>query len=231
MPKVLWTINAIKSASPEEVAKLNDSQLERLINAARKQVERRIKSIEKGGKYSAAAERLEPEIWNKADKSQLGFADPRVMSRKAMQTEIARHQQFLGSKTSTLKGIKAIEKEQDLRIFGAKTSGGKTPKSTMTDKQRKLFWRAYNEFENRNFSASFNSNRVQTIIMQEMFQNLNVDVPLEIILRNALIRMTEEMGPQYNKEGYRTNTVNEEEYVAGAKTLDDWRRELNGMQV
>lgn len=225
MPKLLWTINAIQNLSPEDIAGMKENELERLVSQTRKQVERRIKNIEKRGLYSHAAERSEPEIANRKDPNQLKFNDPRVMTVNQMRAEMARHQTFLNAKSSTVKGIQEIEKQQDLRLFGPIKEGSKTPAYRMTRQQRERYWALYNEYESRHHSASFDSNRVQQLIREEQ-DNLGSEASFEDILNNAFIRMQLEEGPIY-EDGHKVDEATfAATYKAGKHDLEYWRSQL-----
>lgn len=52
---------------------------------------------------------------------------------------------FLTSETSTIEGIKSVNRRQDLMLFGADNEGN--PSGTMTDEERKVFWSLYDEFK------------------------------------------------------------------------------------
>lgn len=222
MPKVLWTMKRIQEVSPEEIGKMKEGELEKLVNATRKQVERRIKRIEKSGLYSHAAAAYEESI---AKHERL--PDPRVMTINQMRAEMSSHQSFLKAKTSTVKGIKDVNRQQDLRIFGPKTPGGKTPKHTMDHKERVKFWRFYNEFEHQHKRASWDSTRVQQIVREEI-DNLGPDSSIGAILNNAFIRLQMENGPVY-ENGRRVSMEDlEASYTSGHHDLNYWRKEFYG---
>lgn len=222
MPKVLWTMKRIQNVTPEEIGKMKEGELEKLVTATRKQVERRIKRIEKSGLYSHAADAYEKKI---VDHDRL--PDPRVMTINQMRAEMSSHQSFLSAKTSTIKGIKDVNKQQDLRIFGSKTPGGKTPKYTMNREERTKFWKFYNEFEHQHKRASFDSTRVQQLISEEI-DNLGPNASIGAILNNALIRMEMESGPVY-ENGRRVSMEDlEASYTSGQHDLNYWRKEFYG---
>lgn len=54
---------------------------------------------------------------------------------------------FLTSETSTLAGIKDVNRRQDLMLFGPDKKG--SPIGTMTDEERKVFWALYDEFKSQ----------------------------------------------------------------------------------
>lgn len=87
------------------------------------------------------------------------------MKQNDMRRELFRLQDFFQSQSSTVKGSKEIQKEQDIRIFGEDLLG--RPKKRMTLQQRKDFWAAYNEFKNSMKADAFarlGSNRVQQFL-------------------------------------------------------------------
>lgn len=92
---------------------------------------------------------------------------PADASRSKAILELARLQQFLGSQTSTAKGIREVNRQQDIRIFGVNPKTG-NPKHKMTIKERKAFWAAYNEFM-RGETTRLYTNYTSNVIQQALF--------------------------------------------------------------
>lgn len=67
------------------------------------------------------------------------------LNRNKLLLEMARYIKFFNDQTSTEEGIKKVNREQDLRIFGADSRG--RPLKTMTTQERFMYWTLYEEFE------------------------------------------------------------------------------------
>lgn len=138
-------------------AKISKAQAQKIVTALTGYALTNVKAIEKAGLYSQALEGY---------KQSGGKLDiPKSSSRARAIMEIARLQKFLQSETATPKGIRALHREQDARIFGITKSG--RPKRTMTEEQRRSYWAAYNEFRNGDEYKQYrfmNSNVVQQAI-------------------------------------------------------------------
>lgn len=114
-----------------------------------------IKAIEKAGLFSPAL-----RVYIESGGT---LSLPKSASRATYLMNLARLQQFLQSETGTVKGIRAVNRRQDERIFGINPKTGR-PMATMNLEQRKAFWAAYNEFRNGDAYIQFrnmNSNVVQ----------------------------------------------------------------------
>lgn len=66
------------------------------------------------------------------------------MTRNQLILEFARYSEFFKSMTSSIKGIKQVNLEQDVRIFGTDETG--KPNYRMTREQRKGYWDLYDEY-------------------------------------------------------------------------------------
>lgn len=141
-----------KQTQAEKIAKMDIEKISKISNRNRKQLEdyvkklqygykRRVQQFQNQGLVSHAQISLEGS-------SATGKRQPlNKMSRNQLILEFAKYQKFFNSKTSTVEGIKEVNREQDIRIFGKDNSG--KPLRTMTEKQRQLFWQTYEEYENQ----------------------------------------------------------------------------------
>lgn len=102
--------------------------------------------------------------------------------------EIAKLQSFFNSRTSSLKGIKEINREQDVRIFGADEEG--TPLGTLDKKERKAYWTLYENFLNQNPIKLVTSERIQQLLGTIKISNE---------LKNAIWdkKKTEDLPPEF----------------------------------
>lgn len=226
MPKTRYTIKYLQELPTEDLSKMTDEEMEPLLRAARKQVERRVQTIAKSGLYSHAVEGYLSNMYEVNEdgyKKLRNLQDPLVMSRQAKYGEIKRIQEFLNSKTSTVKGIKQVNKEQDLRLFGyAKSKLGralKRPLKSLSENERRTYWKMYDEFNNRfkdmtNYKVT--STVIQTYIAEELFgssvnfSSENIDI--NELLNSVHERIKESLGPTYEEghkisggKGYFTN--------------------------
>lgn len=91
------------------------------------------------------------------------------LSRNQLLFEIARYSRFFNSATSTEKGAKRINDEQDKRIFGVDSRG--RPRQRMTWDERVRYWELYEEFKNQfpEWSTQPFSETVQQVIADASF--------------------------------------------------------------
>lgn len=177
----------------EDISKLTTSAedmktLMRYVNTMRQGMNRRVQTFNRRGVFSYAADSIdamniknEPakNIVNQIMKSKAGPGKSKLATaRNALIAEFAKYQQFFNSQTSSLEGIALVNAEQDKRIFG-----GEYQKKSMTDEERKVFWRTYEDFmENPNFirTASMTSETVQQQLASAMFdKNLSPEELVE----------------------------------------------------
>lgn len=90
------------------------------------------------------------------------------MRRKELTNEIYRLQEFFEAKSSTIPGVRKIQKEQDERIFGIDEKTNK-PRHRMTIQQREDFWSAYDEFVSMQ-KASYIRNMGSDVVQQYLGQ-------------------------------------------------------------
>lgn len=124
--------------SPEELSKLTFDELRKAYRAIRISYGRRKSSIERQGEFSHAQYKYETE--RKARKSK-SFEK---MSRNQLLLEVVQLQQFFEAKTSTVEGIRKVNYEQDVRLFGKTEKGA--PRNRLTNDERRMYWDLYDEW-------------------------------------------------------------------------------------
>lgn len=118
------------------------------------------------------------------------------MSYNQLILEIARYSSFFTSETSTESGIRRINREQDIRLFG-EGKGGK-PTRTLTNEEREKYWSIYEEFKNQYdlFSTQPYSETVQQSLAEIMFQDGKQDLSLMSLLHNVEERVEEKIAQE-----------------------------------
>lgn len=128
------TIKDIENVEPSKLARMSDEQLDKFLRGSQKAINRRIASLKKSGLYSHAFQRLiDNSVGEKNQKdystdtlyteglnTYSNYVKNRQLSRNGKLAEIYKIQNFVNSVTSTVPGIKRVNKEQDIRIFGVK---------------------------------------------------------------------------------------------------------------
>lgn len=142
-------------------------ELIKMVNTMRSGARARIKSIEKAGLYSYAADKFAPS--EKTVRELLKGKTP-VEQRNILVQEFARYQSFFESKTATKEGIRDIEREQDIRIFGKDEAGN--PRATLSRDDRIRFWSLYAEYANSHAVevAKYGSDRIQQMVAEFAIQ-------------------------------------------------------------
>ena len=171
------TYDKLARMTPEEIGKLKKPEMIELLKQARGKVETRFRQLDREKNlYSPAQEKLRDYY------DTMGKNAPSRASRNKAMNEIFRIQEFLQSKTSTVKGAKKVMKEQDMRLFGVKEKKmfGKTvtvAKNTMTLDQRTQFWSLYNDFISTNKTAEFiyGSGRIQQELADMVIKKKIID--------------------------------------------------------
>lgn len=134
----------ISKYSPEKISKLGGDEgikiLRGYVRTLRSSYKRRVGSFRRKGLVSHAQISLEREIPKTA---QLKLTK---MNRNQLLLEFFRYAAFFNAETSSEEGIKKVNREQDIRIFGSKSNG--KPRYTMTNEERTLFWDVYDEYKN-----------------------------------------------------------------------------------
>ncbi len=163
----------------EEISKTKGTdsgikQLSRYVNILRRGLAIRIAQIEKAGEYSYALDKIGESNLKNIPASRIGKGRSTKDRRNLLLQEIANYQSFFEAETSTLEGIRAVNREQDKRIFGVDESG--QPKDTLTSDERKEFWSLYSEFEKfaPTQTTRYGSSTAQQVIA-DMYRSGSVD--------------------------------------------------------
>lgn len=146
----------------EELAKMQGEkgreEMERGLKSLRAAFKRRMNTIQSSGHYSYA---LDAYIHMDTNKRPI-----KSMTRNQMIAEIISYQKFFEAETSSVKGILNVNREQDIRIFGADENGN--PRYTMSDDERQEFWSVYDEFirQNRSLVPWLSSGQIQQTLAE-----------------------------------------------------------------
>lgn len=156
----------IASIPIEDISRMSGKQrktLEKYVRTLRAGYKRRVQSFAKKGLVSHAQIALEGTI---PDKKQVQLTK---MTRNQLILEFSRYAKFFNDVTSSEAGIKKVNREQDIRIFGKDAKG--RPRRTMTDQERQKFWSLYEEYENQNPTATsrYGSESIQQQIADALF--------------------------------------------------------------
>lgn len=170
---------AKKKTQAEKIAKIpienimkisgkNRKELEKYVNTLRSGYKRRVQSFARKGLISHAQIAFEGTI---PEKKPVQLTE---MTRNQLILEFARYSKFFNDITSSEEGIRKVNKEQDVRIFGADKKG--RPKRTMTDSERQKFWTLYEEYENQHPTANsrYGSESVQQQIADALFDTQSI---------------------------------------------------------
>lgn len=165
---------ARKLTKAERIARIPDIQISKLKgDDGRKQLiqyvrtlqagyKRRVASFLRQGEFSHAQYSLE-ESFTPGARGKISN-----MSMRQLHMEFARYAQFFKSETSTLEGIRRINRQQDIRIFGVDEKTGR-PLQTMSAEQRQEYWKLYDEYMNQHPEHFPASEQVQQIIGSAQF--------------------------------------------------------------
>lgn len=178
------TVKEIVNTPVENYSKMKTEEMEKTLNAFRVQLKRRLNNLDKGGHYSYAFQGLyeslgkeESQLEKDADTDKVKhislmstLQDTRTMSRNQMLHEIAAIQSFFLAKTSTVSGIKIVNKDQDKRVF-------EDTYTSMTDDQRERYWKFIAEAE-RIMPLSGRSELYASTQIQNMMANLKIELGL-----------------------------------------------------
>lgn len=163
-----------KQTQAEKIASIPIENITRMSGKDRKTLEkyvrilsagykRRVQSFARKGLVSHAQIALEGTI---PDRKQIQLTK---MTRNQLILEFARYAKFFNDVTSSEAGIKKVNKEQDIRIFGQDAKG--RPRRTMTDQERQKFWSLFEEYQNQNPTATsrYGSESIQQQIADALF--------------------------------------------------------------
>lgn len=161
----------------------------------KRQTERRVKSLASKKADSYAAFKLQEEL--------KGTKVSKNSNKQKISAILSIYHDFWSSLTSTISGARAVNKEQDIRLFGAIGKGAAArPAYSMSSDERTELWAAYMEFYHQYKSdvTKYDSNRIQRII-GEAFKYMTAD---EIKSRLKLIHKAAE--EDYDLESAKTAT-------------------------
>lgn len=151
MSKRMTKAEKISSIPFEKISSLKGesgrSALIGYIRTLRSSYKRRIGSFKRNNLVSQAQIAFEREI---PKSSPVKLTE---MSRNQLLLEFFRYASFFNSETSSIEGIKRINNQQDIRLFGSNSKGH--PNYRMTNEERILFWDTYEEYKNQ-FPADVN---------------------------------------------------------------------------
>lgn len=203
----------IASIPIEEIAKLkatNPDDMKKLaqyINSLRRGFQARLRQIEQAGLYSYAADAtVEHSKLKNLPASKITKGRDPASARNALLSEFAKYQQFFSSETSTVEGIRKVNYEQDVLIFGKDDEG---PLDTLTDEQRTIFWSAWMEFQNSHMnlvSSRDYSERALQMLREVLYYNdfenrLNIlDVAKSFIIEQTATLMEDYIRYQEGKK-------------------------------
>lgn len=161
----------IASIPIEQIIKMSGKErktLENYVRTMRQGYKRRVQSFARKGLTSHAQIAFEGTI---PDKKPVQLTK---MTRNQLILEFARYSKFFNDVTSSESGIKKVNREQDIRIFGQDAKG--RPRRTMTDTERQKFWSLYEEYENQHPTASsrYGSESIQQQIADALFDTQSI---------------------------------------------------------
>lgn len=235
MAKVIITLAQFRDTPIEDIATRPERERELILSRIRKSFIRQAKRLDaQSDKYYSNAldvyltsfGRVYDPSKNPTGKNVIemngvkydltNYHDPRVMSKNQIIQELAQYHSFFNAKTSTIPGIKKLNKEMDARLFGANKRG--SPIKTMTEPERKKYWAMYTEFYNNpNVMANaglYGSNVVQRTIAEIFIERRNdfKDLDFLTVLSEAKNRIdADAIGMEYthwsNTPVFTTNGV------------------------
>lgn len=157
----------IASIDPNTIAKLGSEPgmktLRNYVSSLRSGFLRRSQAINRSGLYSYSLDKV-GSIMTAGQIKHAGY--------HKLISEYYKLADFFNSQTSTVQGIKTINREQDIRFFGATKSG--RPKRTMTVQEREEFWALYKEYMNM-YRADASTKYASTVVQQQLADALFVE--------------------------------------------------------
>lgn len=163
----------------EKIAKIPIEQVARMSGKDRKQLEKYVRTLMQGYKrrvQSFARKGLISHAQISLEGSMPGKARVQLtkLTRNQLILEFARYAKFFNDATSSEAGIRKVNREQDIRIFGADAKG--RPRRTMTQQERQKFWSLYAEYENQhpNATSRYGSESIQQQLADAMFETSSI---------------------------------------------------------
>lgn len=157
----------IANTPMEQVMKLSGKEgrktLESYVKFLKYGYNRRVQSFQRKGLVSHAQIALEGTL---PTGKQVQLTK---MTRNQLILEFARYSRFFQNVTSSEKGIKEVNRQQDIRIFGTDSRG--RPKRTMTTKEREKYWSLYEEYQNQHPTGNsrYGSESIQQTLAEAVF--------------------------------------------------------------
>lgn len=181
----------------EQITKMSGQdrkKLEGYVRTLRTGYKRRVQSFSRKGLISHAQIALEGTI---PDKRQVQLTK---LTRNQLILEFARYSKFFNDVTSSEAGIKKVNREQDVRIFGQDAKG--RPRRTMSDEERQRYWSLYEEYENQHPSASskYGSESIQQQLADALFDTQSIQGDN---LVDFLDRVEQRLAQKYMEENLR----------------------------
>lgn len=167
----------IASIPIEEISKLSGTggmdTLRNYVKTLQRGYKRRVQQFKRKNLVSYAQIALETSMPEPVKRRKV-----QDMTRNQLIMEFARYSKFFKSETSTVEGIKNVNKAQDVRFFGSDKRG--RAKKNMNNDQRIKFWTLYDEFIHQNVDAlnRFGSERIQ-LALAEMIMTDTVSEDLD----------------------------------------------------
>lgn len=206
----------IEDITRTKATKEGIGQLVKIVSVMRQGYHRRMTAIERANEYSYAGDKYsreqsdDPTIRSKVNEliktgtEGSGYAT----ARNWLIHEFARYQAFYESKTSSLTGIREVNREQDIRIFGKNEAG--EPLGTLTLGERRVYWALYNDFASGQHAAEV-SNRGSKVVQRDFGQFIRsgkISIPINWISERAsgdlprrdLMSFLSKMGYDISKE-------------------------------
>lgn len=170
-------------------------KIRKIAGIMQREYARRVKNIEKSGEISQALISLERSGGVKYDLSSL--------SRNQLIHEVSKYSQFLKSETSSVKGIRRVNREQDKLIFGTDSRG--RAKHRMTNEEREKYWALYNEYiaSDRASRFKYGSERLLNIVGAVHKRNLDFGESLREVSKELKKDYEEQNSDDWGSEIFR----------------------------
>lgn len=162
-----------KTTKAEQIAKMSFDEISKLKGEeGRKQLVKYVQTLQAGYRRRVSSFKRQGEVSHAQIALERSFTPGSRgkisdMNINKLRFEFARYAGFFNSKTATLRGIREVNRQQDIRLFGADKSG--KPNKTLTSQQREDYWSLYDEYLNQNPAHSLASNQLQRIISSKEF--------------------------------------------------------------
>lgn len=170
-------------------------QIRKIATIMQREYGRRLRNIEKSGEVSQALISLEKSGGVRDDLSSL--------SRNQLIHEVSKYRQFLTSKTSSVKGIRQVNREQDKLIFGTDSRG--RAKHRMSNEERERYWALYNEYlaSDRASRYRFGSDRLLSVVGEVHTRDLDLGDSLTQIAKELKLDYEEQNNDDWGSEVFR----------------------------